>query len=243
MHFFHCLDAPIMAAIDHSPHSYAANHLMLLVAESDLLKGGLFMACLWLLWFRSDGDPAVQRRSLLISLVGALVAVVVAHALQRVLTPEQPVYGVRFVHTYKIFAHYAGFPSDHAAFFAALAAAIWLESRRLGAFAIAWAAIVVCGARVYVGYHYPSDVLGGAIIGVALMLATRRTLRDAAWPARVIGWETTHRTAFYATAFLLTFETSLLFQDVRTLGHGGLQVLRTTLSLASDQSGPAWTGF
>jgi len=58
----------------------------------------------------------------------------------------------------------ASFPSDHVA--AALAISIVLlgAHRRLGIIAIVVAALVGY-ARIYVGDHYPSDVLAGALVG------------------------------------------------------------------------------
>jgi undecaprenyl-diphosphatase len=61
------------------------------------------------------------------------------------------------------------FPSDHAAAAFAIAMAIWLRNRTAGTIAFAMA-ILVAIARVTVGVHYPSDVLGGAVVGVAAAL-------------------------------------------------------------------------
>ncbi len=59
------------------------------------------------------------------------------------------------------------FPSDHAAAAIAIAAVLFLAHRRVGTVALGLAALV-CIARVYVGAHYPGDVLGGACVGVAV---------------------------------------------------------------------------
>lgn len=59
------------------------------------------------------------------------------------------------------------FPSDHAAAAMAIAVVLLLAHRRLGAIA-AIVAGVVCLARVYVGAHYPGDVIGGAAVGAAV---------------------------------------------------------------------------
>src|SRR5690349_5434093 len=60
-------------------------------------------------------------------------------------------------------------PSDHATAAFAIAMAIWLRNRRAGLVAFAMA-IVVAFSRVAVGTHYPTDVLGGALIGIAAAL-------------------------------------------------------------------------
>src|SRR3954451_17508695 len=63
------------------------------------------------------------------------------------------------------------FPSDHATGAFAIAVAIWLYDRTIGTVFLA-VAVLMGFARVYVGVHYPGDVLGGAILGglVALLL-------------------------------------------------------------------------
>src|SRR5919199_1930458 len=52
----------------------------------------------------------------------------------------------------------SSFPSDHAAAAFAIAAVLFARHRRLGLAALALAAVVGY-ARVYVGAHYPADVL------------------------------------------------------------------------------------
>jgi membrane-associated phospholipid phosphatase len=60
-----------------------------------------------------------------------------------------------------------GFPSDHAVMAGAVTAGVWLVSRRLGALA-AIAAAVMAFARVYIGAHYPQDVLAGLALGAVV---------------------------------------------------------------------------
>lgn len=62
------------------------------------------------------------------------------------------------------------FPSNLAAVVFGLALAIWLMNKRWGTWLLGMA-FVACFARVYVGIHYPSDILGGfafAVAGVAV---------------------------------------------------------------------------
>lgn len=56
------------------------------------------------------------------------------------------------------------FPSDHATVAFALACAVYFADRRWGAFFLAGAA-AIAAARVFVGVHYPSDVVAGALLG------------------------------------------------------------------------------
>jgi undecaprenyl-diphosphatase len=69
------------------------------------------------------------------------------------------------------------FPSNHSAIAAAAAAAIWLISRRLGVIA-SLLALVMAFSRVWVGAHYPHDVIVGlvvgAVVGAVVELLARR---------------------------------------------------------------------
>jgi len=59
----------------------------------------------------------------------------------------------------------ASFPSDHTAFAAAFTAALFDKGRELAVF-LAVFTVVLGISRVYVGTHYPFDVLGGICTGI-----------------------------------------------------------------------------
>lgn len=65
-----------------------------------------------------------------------------------------------------------GFPSCHGANSFALAVASWIFVRRwsYGVIIMVWA-LVNCYTRVYLGVHYPGDLLAGALVGTITALA------------------------------------------------------------------------
>ena len=70
----------------------------------------------------------------------------------------------------------ASFPSGHAVFFFALATSVFFMNRRWGIWFFI-AAFVMGVARVFVGVHWPLDILGGAALGIASAVAVQYILK------------------------------------------------------------------
>jgi undecaprenyl-diphosphatase len=189
------------------------------LADSDLVKGGIFLAFYWGLWFDRDGS---QRRDVVVALAAAIITAILSRGLQVGLP-----FHLRPLHTPGIGVHvpvgvdpailntFSSFPSDHAMLFFALSVPIWWRSRWLGAAAMLWTVLLIALPRVYLGYHFPSDVIAGAVLGVIVMVVLCRLISRMRLPDRVVALSKTHPAAFYAVAFLVTFELALLFADVR----------------------------
>jgi undecaprenyl-diphosphatase len=68
--------------------------------------------------------------------------------------------------------HDGSFPSGHAATSFAAATIMSFAFPRLAPFLFVLAALVAW-SRVYVGVHYPLDIIGGALLGILVALAVR----------------------------------------------------------------------
>src|SRR5437773_694516 len=99
--------------------------------------------------------------------LGLLINQPIAHAVNR-LRP----YLAHPAHAHLLISrsHDPSFPSDHATGGFALAFGIWLYDRALGTVLLVVGAVLAF-SRVYVGTHYPGDVVAGALIGMAMALA------------------------------------------------------------------------
>jgi undecaprenyl-diphosphatase len=67
----------------------------------------------------------------------------------------------------------SSFPSNMATFMFAVAFSVWLGDRKVGSWMLILAAIAGFG-RVYVGMHYPSDIIAGALIGALIAIIVNR---------------------------------------------------------------------
>ncbi|MGI5228048.1 phosphatase PAP2 family protein [Actinoallomurus sp. CA-142502] len=80
------------------------------------------------------------------------------------------------------------FPSNHAVLAAAAAVAVWRIDRRLGVVA-AVNAVVIAASRVYIGVHYPHDVVAGLLLGALVAWAGEQVglpiVKRFAGPARL----------------------------------------------------------
>ena len=108
------------------------------------------------------------------TLVAAIAAVATSSALQAAIPRARP-------HVDALVArpHGHSFPSGHAtsSFACATVLAAAAPRARVPLFVLA---ALVAWSRVYVGVHYPLDVLAGALLGVALGLGLLRALRRLA---------------------------------------------------------------
>ena len=59
----------------------------------------------------------------------------------------------------------AAFPSGHAAFFFALSTVVYFYNKKFGILFFL-ASFLICLSRVFVGIHWPSDILAGAVVGI-----------------------------------------------------------------------------
>ncbi|KKT92358.1 MAG: phosphoesterase PA-phosphatase-like protein [Candidatus Jorgensenbacteria bacterium GW2011_GWA2_45_13] len=69
------------------------------------------------------------------------------------------------------------FPSGHAAFFFALAAAIWYCNRKWGWWFLGLA-LLNGVARIFVGVHWPSDILGGIVVGFVSLWIVLKLIKE-----------------------------------------------------------------
>lgn len=157
-------------SIDHRP---LLDWLIGTVLDLPSLKMLPLVAMLGAIWFSSP-PKAPERRIVLQTVIGAVLALIVSRLIQD-LGPYRPrpmhLTSLGFVpplgiHPERV-EHSSSFPSDHAALAFALSAGIYVWRRSWGVVAIVWSVITTCFARVYAGYHYPTDVAVGALLGIA----------------------------------------------------------------------------
>ena len=212
------------------------DHLVNAISRLDTFKGIALMCLFWYVWADGRYDeslyPAIDRHS---RLVTVLAGTVLVGALSRCLqvglhVHQRPVLsdlGLNFAVTAfnaSSLNNWNSFPSDHSMFFFALGTGLWQVNRLAGVIAFAWTILVIDIPRVYLGIHYPSDVLFGALfgfLGMRVFLAL-----PLEWIEGVISrWRRAHQGLFMAGLFLATDEVGHLLADFRELAHSSMHVL------------------
>lgn len=115
---------------------------------------------------------------------------------------------------------WSSFPSDTTALGVALALVVLRSSRLLGIFALIWAALISL-ARLVGAFHYPSDLLAGAVIGALSVFAMTNSL-VAKVEVRLIDRVLVSAPTLACLLLVgMLFQISTMFDDVRH-GAGGL---------------------
>ncbi len=135
----------------------------------------LFAVLLLAGWWLARGRGPVAMASALWAPVGMLLAIAVNQPIGRLVHEARPYAVLPHVLVLVPRSHDFSFPSDHAVMAGAVAAGVWLVSRRLGLVAVAFA-LLMAFTRVYVGAHFPLDVVAGLLVGAVVVLVGHRLL-------------------------------------------------------------------
>jgi len=201
------------------------------ISDDLFLRGAVIFFLLWTAWFK---DVSIRNRAVLLcglmgTCVATLTSVFVQHSVMIHARPLldahldkkiAPVIDLSPWMTAESLRHLNSFPSDTATMYFSLAIAIACSNKRLGAAALAWTLFAIALPRVYLAYHYPSDILGGFLLALAVQMVFTRinAVRSAAEKVLL---------AFGAKDYLLQALMFVLVMDMANLFVGVRHALRS----------------
>lgn len=144
---------------------------------------GVFAVLMIVGWWQARRRDAAAMTVALAAPVCVLVAFAVAEVVKKLVGEVRPCRSMPhafIVETCPAPNDYA-FPSGHSTVAAATVAALFLLERRLCVIAAVFA-LVEGFSRVYVGGHYPHDVLGSFLLALPIAFLTSLALRRVATP-------------------------------------------------------------
>lgn len=157
------LDRSVFLFINHLPHTAVSNDMALLL--SGIGGGGLVWILLGLfLFFREEKKDHYFIIPFLAT--GISTFILVEGIMKPLIGRFRPAVDMGALIIGSV-DHSKSFPSGHAAIAFALAGLIVAKEK-------AWKiwvyplAVAICLSRIYLGKHYPLDVIGGAVVGILL---------------------------------------------------------------------------
>jgi undecaprenyl-diphosphatase len=186
----HLLDIEYYRSVNH--WAVSTSWLLSALADYALWGGVSVLAAMLIAAYvlgRGRGDRGRTVATTAAAGVGVVVALLVnQHVLSPAVARTRPCHALAHVEVLLTCAHDYSFPSDHCVMAGAFAAGLAFVGLRWFIPAVALA-LVLAFSRVYVGVHYPSDVIAGllfgAAVGVIAVLVLRPVLsRLARWLAR-----------------------------------------------------------
>jgi undecaprenyl-diphosphatase len=212
-----------------SRRSWTVDKFFILLDRNALATAPLLVAYWWA-WFKESEDQPRNREFAMYGILSSFVAVFAARLLALSLPfRERPLRNplLHFQLPYDmrpgLLLGWSSFPSDHGALWFALAASIFFISRRLSIFLGLYICLTLAVARMYLGIHYPTDILAGGLIGIGVASLAKYPEIRTALIRKPLQWVNRAPQLFYAVFFLLTAQMAESFSSTHEL----VEYLRT----------------
>jgi membrane-associated phospholipid phosphatase len=186
------------------------------------VMGGFWFAAALFVYLVEGGRPGREktRCRMLITLIGSALAITLCFCAGFVVSWLPP---SRYPDLARFYPGYLdpdpninSFPSQSTALYSAVAAGVRTESKLVGAFLGLMVVVLVALPRMYVGGHYPSDILAGVVLGLVGSSSAFYFLepRLAPWVEKTFDAGGRWRVLIEIAAFIWILQIAVEFADV-----------------------------
>lgn len=204
-----------------------------MLSNNHLLKGGVLLTIIWWAWFKREERHSHNREYIISILFTSIIAIVLARASALMLpfrVRPLDLVGLHFLPPFGMTSGglitWSSFPSDHAVLFFAISTGLLFISRWLGVFSLSYTLLFIAVPRVYLGIHYPTDIIVGAIIGIILGLVGNIWFAKNTLTRSIANWSYSKPNLFYPLLFLLTYQIVDQFDNSRALVGAVVKLVR-----------------
>ncbi len=179
------LNEDIFLVINHS-HTALLDQFMLLITGLGHPQLFPFYMAFFLLLSWHKPDIRFRRNITVFAVSYLFLSVITVPLIKSTLNMPRPIFvlGEHLVHILGSPDTIQSFPSGHAAFAVLTSASLFFDMPRILKMNLVLLALLVCLSRVYVGAHFPADVLAGASLALLTVFAVRFMVRHIHTPVR-----------------------------------------------------------
>lgn len=220
------LDKFLIRFVNQLAHQFPKfDHLVYMMAENKLIKGGLVFCLFYFLWWDNSKQKITENRKILIlTTISAFVAEVLTIVLSLTLPYRaRPFTNIDISFSAPVELPFwwdkgiSSFPSDHATLFMVFGYGIFKCNRTIGIAVISYILLCIFFPRIYLGLHYPTDILAGMLVGIVIVYAAFKfsiTQKITNW---IFEFSEQKPYLFYPVLFIVSYQLVDLFTETREI--------------------------
>jgi undecaprenyl-diphosphatase len=207
-----------------SQQSKVFDYALVYLSYNNLLKGGILAIIIWWCWFKKDDNQSVNRKNIILVLISCILAITIARSLALTLPFRfRPIHeeDLIFILPYGVsiisLEGWSSFPSDHAVLSFTLSVGILHISKKIGIFSIIYSLLFISFPRIYLGLHYPTDIIAGAFIGIMIYTLIHHYFLKSEWLQSIEDYFHLKPGISYSLFFLVTYQIADMFNGIRSI--------------------------
>lgn len=194
------------------------------LSRNALANGFIYAAALFLFWhFSETHHRGRAQEAMLVIFMGTLFGALSSLLLQQVIRWPPPAFYPPLRSLYAL--HFPlgpnanSFPSDSAILYSTVAFGLATWNRTVSRALLGWLLIFIEPIKIFVGGHYPSDIVAGVLVGFCSLQVAKALIRPQPRLGSLVG---SQEIVSQLILFLWLFEVGNEFRDVSGLLHNAL---------------------